>query len=82
MHDLLLYPNPFVDMLNIRVMGLQGKHDLGLRVFTVTGEKVVVNYTVIGNTIGLQRGNLSQGFYLLEVWSGGQKISNGKFTVK
>ncbi len=81
-HALLIWPNPFSDRLFVDVTGFKECKDLEMKVYRVTGERVGVDYTVKGSTIELQRGTLSQGFYLLEVFNGSRKIANGKFAVQ
>lgn len=80
--NIKVFPNPFTNKLYIQADGLSALSGPELRVYQVTGGRVGVDYSIEGSTIELQRGNLSKGFYLFEIYSGMQKVAYGRFAVE
>ncbi|MDZ4846866.1 MAG: right-handed parallel beta-helix repeat-containing protein [Chitinophagales bacterium] len=81
-HDksLLVYPNPFSSIAQIRLDDLNSQ-EFSIELFDVNGKKIPANFSYRGNAIFISRGNLEAGVYFFQIMTAG-KLFTGKLVVK
>lgn len=78
-----VYPNPVIDRSTITVSNTQSLNNTTeLRVWTVEGKSVTIDYQLHKNSIEFQRGNLKPNLYIYQIMDGSAKVSSGKFIVR
>ncbi|MBU0764751.1 MAG: T9SS type A sorting domain-containing protein, partial [Bacteroidetes bacterium] len=64
--ELLIYPNPFSDMLNVEFSN--GNHyPYTMRMYNVTGKEVMNMQNIRSDIFSIDRGNLKPGYYTIEL---------------
>lgn len=81
-NNVTVFPNPFSEQTTIEITSSSILSNLKLKCYNAIGEQVELDYNVSGNRIELNRGNLSTGVYLFEIYNENQKIDTGKFILK
>jgi hypothetical protein len=71
-------PLPLVD----RAVGQANQRITRLRAFGLDGREIDLVYRLSGNRFELERGGLSSGIYLLQVWAEGELLMQGKLPVR
>jgi PKD repeat protein len=77
-----IYPNPFSESTIIEIQSADNYSNLELKCINSLGKKVEQKYSVSGNKIELQKGNMTQGYYFFEIINKGDIIGRGTILVQ
>ena len=80
-HDIKVYPNPFVDQATVEVVADRILEDLEFKLYDLSG-RLLRNESFTGMTYQLYRGDLIGGMYIYKIESAGMPVSGGKLLVK
>lgn len=74
---LVVYPNPFVDVVQVNVPNVPNQTQFSIQVFDVTGRLIETQNQVLNNnTLSINLGNIPNGSYILLVNSASIKFSS------
>lgn len=74
---LVVYPNPFVDVVQVNVPDVSNQTPFSIQVFDVSGRLIETqNQALNNNTLSINLGNLPNGSYMLLVNSRSLKFSS------
>jgi hypothetical protein len=74
---LVVYPNPFVDVVKVNVPDVPNQNQFSIQVFDVNGRLIETqNQALNNNTLSINLGNLPNGSYILLVNSASIKFSS------
>lgn len=76
-----VFPNPFNEVTNIEIIGLNEAFEKQFTLFDALG-KVVKQQNFTENHLSLERDNLQEGFYSFIISMKGKTISSGKLIIK
>ena len=78
----LVFPNPMSDISVLQINTEKQYENLILNCYSLTGEKIMINYEVRGNQIYMQKGAIAAGTYLFEVYNNQELLGRGKLMVR
>ena len=76
-----IFPNPFHSEAQLIINGSDIKSTLNLEIFDMLGNSVAVPRIIKGNSIHIQRGNLSPGIYEYVVRTNTSELTHGKLVI-
>ncbi|MFQ5448899.1 MAG: T9SS type A sorting domain-containing protein, partial [Saprospiraceae bacterium] len=80
-HQLVVFPNPSSDVVNVHLNGVHNKMDRVV-LYSIVGNVVYDSGTLNAKSVQLNVSDLSQGMYLMKVWSNGTVLNSKVEVIK